>query len=24
VMNAQQATFRRGRNSGIGFRVKPA
>jgi hypothetical protein len=24
VMNAQQATFRRGRNSGVGFRVKPA
>lgn len=24
VLNAQQATFRRGRNSGVGFRVKPA
>jgi hypothetical protein len=23
VLNAQQATFRRGRNSGVGFRVKP-
>ena len=24
VLNAQQATFRRGRNSSVGFRVKPA
>jgi hypothetical protein len=24
VLNVQQATFRRGRNSGVGFRVKPA
>jgi hypothetical protein len=24
VLEAQQATFRRGRNSGVGFRVKPA
>jgi hypothetical protein len=24
VLSAQQATFRRGRNSAVGFRVKPA